>query len=139
MFIKVNRLFVLSFKNDDGRTSHSKYYMLKIEIFNVLTDGKSYFKTPIKIKKKLRNYNYITGNLLDYEYFPKHYKLIATDLSKQIELENLNLRQISFIGRFDRDNAATMFFIIKKSEETTFELSQNAATIVSFSLTIHTI
>ena len=27
-------------------------------------------------------------NLLDHEYFSKHYKLIAIDLSKQIELEN---------------------------------------------------
>ena len=26
--------------------------------------------------------NYTTGNLLDYDYFSKHYKLIATDLSK---------------------------------------------------------
>ena len=26
------------------------------------------------------------GNLLDYEYFSKHYKLIAIDLRKQIEL-----------------------------------------------------
>ena len=39
-------------------------------------------------------------NLLDYEYFSKHYKLIAIDLSKQIELENPDLRQkINVIGR----------------------------------------
>ena len=35
-----------------------------------------------------KNNNYTTGNLLDYEYFKDHYKLIAKDLSKQIELEN---------------------------------------------------
>ena len=35
-----------------------------------------------------KNSDYTTGNLLDYEYFSKHYKLIAIDLSKQIELEN---------------------------------------------------
>ena len=29
-----------------------------------------------------RNNDYTTGNLLDYEYFSKHYKLIATDLRK---------------------------------------------------------
>ena len=34
---------------------------------------------------------YTTGNLLDYEYFSKHYKLIAIDLSKQIELKNPDL------------------------------------------------
>ena len=30
-----------------------------------------------------RNNEYTTGNLLDYDYFKKHYKLIAIDLSKQ--------------------------------------------------------
>ena len=29
-----------------------------------------------------RNNDNTTGNLLDYEYFSKHYKLIAMDLSK---------------------------------------------------------
>ena len=68
---------------------------------------------------------------MDYEYFSKHYKLIAIDLSKQIELENSDLKQqINFIGRLTKDKGATMFFIIEKSEETTFEFSQNAATAV---------
>ena len=72
---------------------------------------------------------------MDYEYFSKHYKLIAIDLSKlkfkQTELENPDLKQqINFIGRLKRDERATMFFIIEKSEETTFEFSQNAATFV---------
>ena len=68
---------------------------------------------------------------MDYEYFSKHYKLIAIDLSKQTELENPDLKQqINFIGRLKRDEGATMFFIIEKSEEITFEFSQNAATVV---------
>ena len=59
--------------------------------------------------------DYITGNLLDYEYFKDHYKLIAVDLSKQFELENADLKQkINFIGRLEVD--ATMFFIIEKKE-----------------------
>ena len=33
--------------------------------------------------------DYRTGNLLNYEYFSKHFKLFSIDLSKQIELENL--------------------------------------------------
>ena len=40
-----------------------------------------------------RNNDYTTGNLLDYEYFSKYCKLIAIDLSKQIELENPDLKQ----------------------------------------------
>ena len=78
-----------------------------------------------------RNNHYAIGNLLDYEYFSKHYKLIAIDLSKQIELENPDLKQqINFIGRLERNEGATLFFITEKSEETTFEFSQNAVTVV---------
>ena len=52
-----------------------------------------------------RNNDYTTGSLLDYEYFSKHYKLIAIDLSKQIELENTDLKQqISFIGRLEQNS-----------------------------------
>ena len=61
--------------------------------------------------------------------FLKGYKLIAIDLSKQIELENPDSKQeINFIGRLEDDNA--MLFIIKKSEEKIVEFSENAATIV---------
>ena len=67
---------------------------------------------------------------MDYEYFSEHYKLIAIDLSKQIELENPNLKQqINFIGKLE-DDRVTMFFIIEKSEETTFEFSRNSMSII---------
>ena len=53
-FIKFNRLFVLSFENEEERTSFSKYYVPKVEIkaFNVLIDVKSFFDVTVKIKKK---------------------------------------------------------------------------------------
>ena len=53
-FTKVNRLFVLSFKNEEDRTSFSKYYVPKVEIkdFNVLIDGKSFFDVPVKNKEE---------------------------------------------------------------------------------------
>ena len=73
-----------------------------------------------------QNNDCTTGNLLDYEYFKDHYQLIATELSKQTELENFDLKQqINFIGRLEENNA-TMFFIIEKKEETTFVFSQNS-------------
>ena len=31
--------------------------------------------------------HYTTGSLLDYNYFDKHYKLLAVDLSKQKEFD----------------------------------------------------
>ena len=39
------------------------------------------------------NNGYKTGNLLDYEYFLNHYKIIEIGLRKQIELENPSLKQ----------------------------------------------
>ena len=74
------------------------------------------------------NNDYKTGNLLDFGYFKKDYKLIATDLSKQTELKDP--QQISFNGRLLNTRGATMFFIIEKSEETTFNFLQNSATII---------
>ena len=53
-FTNVNRLFVLTFENEDDRASVSKYYLRKVEIkdFNVLIDGKPFFEIPAKKKKK---------------------------------------------------------------------------------------
>ena len=58
----------------------------------------------------------------------KNYKLIAIDLSKQTKLKDP--QQINFIGKLDKNNGATMFFIIEKSEEATFNSIQNSATII---------
>ena len=86
-------------------------------------------ETYEKIIEISKNSDYTTGNLLDYEYFSNHYRLIAIHLSKQIELENLDLKQqINFIGKLE-DNSATMFFIIEKSEETVSEFLQNSVFI----------
>ena len=68
---------------------------------------------------------------MDYEYFSKHYRLITIELSKEIELENPDLKkQFNFVDRLDRDDGATMLIIIEKSEETTVEFSQNGVTIL---------
>ena len=46
-----------------------------------------------------KNNNCKTGTLLDYDFLAYHYKIIAIDLSKHIELENPDLKQqINFIG-----------------------------------------
>ena len=64
-----------------------------------------------------KNNDYTTGNLLDYDYFSNNYKLIAVDLSEQIELENSDLKQqVNFIGKLEEDDGATMFFMIEKSK-----------------------
>ena len=123
----------------DNRDSFSDYYVQNVEIkdFNVLIDGKSFFDLPVKneeeayekIIKISNNNDYTTGNLLDFGYFKKKYKLIAIDLSKQTKLKDP--QQISFIGKLENQtNGATRFFIIEKSKETTLNCSQNSVTII---------
>ena len=53
-FQGVNKLFVLSFENENGRTSHSTYYLPKVEIkdYNVMIDGKNFFDQPISSMSK---------------------------------------------------------------------------------------
>ena len=117
----------------DHRDSFSRYYVpnVKIKDFNVLIDGKSFFDLPVKNEEdayeKIIEMSY-NNDLLDFSYFEKIYKLIAIDLSKQTKLKDP--QQINFIGKLDKDNGATMFFIIEKSEETTFNFLQNSVTII---------
>ena len=53
-FTKVNRLLVLSFENENDRTSFSKYYVPNVQIkdFNVLIDEKRFFGMPIKNREE---------------------------------------------------------------------------------------
>ena len=62
-------------------------------------------------------------------YFKKNYKLIAIDLGKETKLKGP--QQINFTGKLeDQNNGATIFFIIEKSEETTFQFLQNSVNIL---------
>ena len=74
------------------------------------------------------NNDYTTCILLDFAYLKDNYKLIAIDLCKQTKLKDP--QQINFIGKLSKNTGATMFFIIEKSEETTFNFSQNSVTII---------
>ena len=102
------------------------YQTLKKKDFDILTDGKRFFDLPVKneeayekIIEMSKNNEYKTGNLLDFAYFRENYRLITIDLSKQTTLKDS--QQINFIGRLERQtHGATMFFVIEKSEETTF-------------------
>ena len=110
-FTNVNRLFVLAYQNADDRQLFSQFYLPRVMVkdFNVIIDKLAFFDLPIKTEEEAyeeiivisRNNEYTTGNLLDYDYFKKYYKLIAIDLNKQQVLqENEDLiQQINFIGR----------------------------------------
>ena len=75
----------MSFENEDGRTSHSEYYLLKVETkdYNVKIDGKNLFDQSIKNDSKTyenirkiatgQGDNYTTFCLLDYAYFKENH------------------------------------------------------------------
>ena len=108
----------------------------EIKDFNVLIDRKSFFDLPVKNEEEaykkiidMSNNNYTTGNLLHFAYYKENYKLIAMDVTKQTKIKDP--QQINFIGKIERqDNGVTMFFIIERSEETTFEFLQNSVNIL---------
>ena len=112
------------------RNSYRKYVVPRVDItsYNVLIDGKNFFDQPIN--DSIRKYdeirkiatrkgdNYVTGCLLDYDYFKKNYQLIAVYLSKQRELDAdpRAIQQIEFIGMIK--TRSNIFTILEKSKET---------------------
>ena len=67
------------------------------------------YQKPIEMS---RINDYSTGNLLDYLYHQKYYKLIGIDLSRQT---NTSIsQQINFVEKLEEENGATMFFITEK-------------------------
>ena len=101
-FQGVNRLFVMAYNRANGqptRNGQQKYYLPRIDLekYNVIIDGRNFYDNSIEsdiekyreLKKVMigKGEDYTTGSLLDFNYFDKHYKLVAVDLSKQNELD----------------------------------------------------
>ena len=143
-FQGVNRLFVLAFENDAQRTSNKRYYLPNVEIkdYNVIIDGKNFFDQPVKNNKityeNIRKIatgqgdDYTTGCLLDYAYFRDIYKMIATDLSKQQELDAdpREIQQINFTANLDRDWDTRIFFILEEVKETVLDFAQGTVKVL---------
>ena len=143
-FQGVNRLFVLAFENDAQRTSNKRYYLPNVEIkdYNVVIDGKNFFDQPVKNNKityeNIRKIatgqgdDYTTGCLLDYAYFRDIYKMIATDLSKQQELDAdpREIQQINFTANLDRDWDTRIFFILEEVKETVLDFAQGTVKVL---------
>ena len=92
----------MAYNRVDGqptRNRQRKYYLPRIGLnkYNVIIDGRNFYDNPIEsyiekyreLKKVMigKGEDYTTGYFLDYNYFNKHYKLVAVDLSKQKELD----------------------------------------------------
>ena len=65
--------------------------------------------------------NYTTGSLLGYNYFKKHYKLVAVNLSKQKELgaDPIAIQQIEF--KYMLETNSTIYWVLRKSKRTILE------------------
>ena len=119
--------------NQPGRNSQQKYYLPRIDLnkCNIIIDGRKFYDNPIEsdiekyreLKKVMigKGEDYTTGSLLDYDYFKKHYKLVAVDLSKQKELDAgpRAIQQIEF--KYVLETDSTIYRVLEKSKETILE------------------
>ena len=140
-FQGVSRLF-LPFNANNSRIIHSRYYLptAKVKDYQVMINGKPikcYIKTYENIRKitTAQEDDYTTHCLLDYNYFKKHYKKIAIDLSKQqaFYADPKAIQQINFTGNLDGANNRIMLFIIEKTKETNLYLSQETVKVFGMS------
>ena len=135
-FQGVNRLFVMAYSreaNQPTRNGQRKYYLPRIDLkkYNGRIDGRNFYDNPIEsdiekyreLKKVMigKGEDYTTGSLLDYNYFNKHYKLVAVDLSKQKELDAdpRAIQQIEF--KYMLGTNSTIYWVLEKSKETILE------------------
>ena len=99
-FQGVNRLFALSFGNENDTTSHSTCYLPKVEIKdnNVMIDGKM-----IAVDLSRQN---------------------------ELDADSKAIQQINFTANLDRAGNTTIFFIIEEAKETIFEFSQGTIKVL---------
>ena len=76
------------------------------------------------IFEKFQQVKEMNIQLVDYNYFKEHYKMITIDLSKQQEPDSdpKAIQQIDFTGNLEQQ--ATIFFIIKETKETVLDFLQ---------------
>ena len=143
-FQRVNRLFVLAFKNDDHRTSDDRYYLPTVEIkdYNIMINGENFFDQPIKNNKVTyentrkiatgQGDDYTTGCLLDYPYFADTYNMTAVDLSKQqaLDADPRAIQQINFTANLDRAGNTRVYFILEEAKETILDFSQGTVKVL---------
>ena len=135
-FQGVNRLFFMAYNRANGQPTRNGQricYLPRIDLekYNVIIDGRNFYDNPIEsdiekyreLKKVIfgKGEDYTTGSLLDFNYFDKHCKLVAVDLSKQKELDAdpRAIQQIEFKYMLGTDS--TTYWVLEKSKETILE------------------
>ena len=136
-FHGVNRLFLMAYSTADDnqatRNGQRKHYLPRIDLkkYNVIINGRNFYDDRIEsdiekyreLKKVMigKGEDYTTRSFLDYNYFKKHYKLVAVDLPKQKELDAdpRAIQQIEF--KYMLETNSTIYWVLKKSKETILE------------------
>ena len=134
-FQGINRLFVMACSranNQPTRNGQQKYYLPRIDLEKyVIIDGRNFYDNPIEhdiekygeLKRVMigKGEDYTTESLLEFNYFDKHYKLVAVDLSKQRELDAdpRAIQQIEF--KYMLGTNSTIYWVLEKSKETILE------------------
>ena len=133
---------LLPHDNNDKRISNKRYFIPNVEIkdYNVIIDGKNH--QPVKnnkvtyenIRKNATGQgdDYTIGCFLDYIYFKKYYKMIATYLSKQqaLDADPKAIQQINFTANLDRAGRIRFYFIFEEAKETVFEFSEGTVKVL---------
>ena len=125
----------LAAANDDqfNRNSKRAHYLPRNDLnkYNVIIDERIFYDNLIEsdiekyreLKKVMigKGEDYTTGYLLDHDYFLKHYKLVAVDLSKQKELDAdpRAIQQIEF--KYMLPTNSTIYWVLENSTETVLE------------------
>ena len=127
-FQGVNRLFVMAYNRANGqptRNGQRKYYLPRIDLekYNVIIDGRNFYDNPIEsdiekyreLKKVMveKGEDNTTGSLFDFNYFDKHYKLVAVDADPR------SIQQIEF--KYMLGTNSTIYWVLEKSKETILE------------------
>ena len=142
-FQGVNRLFVMAYNRANGqptRNGQRKYYLPRINLEKyVIIDGRNFYDNPIESDiEKYRELTKVmigkgedntTGSLFDFNYFDKHYKLVAVDLSKQKELDAYPraIQQIEF--KYMLRTNSTIYWVLEKSKETILEFDKGTVKV----------
>ena len=70
--------------------------------------------------------------MLDYNYFEKHYKVIAIDLSKEqaLDINPKAMQPFNSTRNLDGNNNRLLFFIIEEAKETILDFSEGIVKVL---------
>ena len=126
------------------RNGQREYYLPRISLnkYNVIIDGRNFCDNPMEsdikryreLKKVMigKGEDYTTGSFLDYNYFDKHYKLVAVDLSKELDADPRAIQEIEF--KYMLGTNSTIYWVLEKSTETILEFYKGTVKVYQINI-----